>query len=359
MVNNTKNRYEWIELAALLRNDKMVRGEYVRIDDTNAIKTWREKFTNCDVFTSVCSYAEPNHTSEFIEPVFFDIDCQTDLKAAQANTLSLCIMLMERVSVPQESLDIYFSGNKGFHVLVPCEVFDAFYSQFILKLYKTIAQKVQQYGVSFLDNSVYTNHRIWRMPNSINTKSGLFKIPLTFEELRDMDIKGIQKLAQSPRPDDSLAISKTCEKSVQWYRKSINYFENQPKKFQNSSKKINQEFKKGWQMLPCIKEIQQTTLTDGSRHNVYMILARYYSYLNMHHDEIIDRIENLDTRNPIRDADYIGRIVNFGLKSPGFSGCNDPHLQKYCHRENCFYAKLKNHDGKTIETKKGNLLKET
>ena len=357
MHNNQKNNvFEWIELAALLPDGKMVRSKYVRIDDAIAIKTWREKFNNHDVFASVCSYAEPNHTSEFIVPIFFDIDCPTDLKAARESTLMLCIMLMERIFVPQESLDIYFSGNKGFHVLVPCKIFDAFYSPHILTLYKGIAQKAQQRGVPYLDNAVYTNRRIWRMPNSINTKSDLYKIPLTFEELRDMDITGIQKLARSPRADDSLAISKTCKKTAQWYRTAINYFENQPAKSKNSAKKINHEFKKGWRMLPCVKKIQETTLCDGNRHHVYMILARYYSYLNMHHDEILDRIEKTDSRNPIRDTGYIERIIKFGLKRPGFSGCDDPALQKYCCNNNCFYSKLKNRDGKTIKTKERNLL---
>ena len=358
-MNNKLEKYNWIELAALLPDGKMARGEYVRTDDVNAIKIWREKFDNRDVFTSVCLYAEPNHTSEFIVPVFFDIDCPTDLKTARESTITLCIMLMERISVPQESLDIYFSGNKGFHVLVPCKEFDAFHSPHVLTLYKAMAQKAQQYGVTFLDHAVYTNRRIWRMANSINTKSGLFKIPLTFEELRDMDITSIKVLARSPRPDDSLAITKTNEQTAQWFRAAINYYQNQPKKSQGPSKNINQEFKKGWRMLPCIKEIQESILTDGSRHHIYMIMARYYSYLNMHHDEIIDRIVRLDTRNPIRDTDYIERIVNFGLKRPGFSGCNDPQLQKYCHSNNCFYAKLKNRDGKTIKTKERNLFKET
>lgn len=344
MVNNKHYLYNWIELAARLPDGNMARGKYVHIDNTNAIKAWGEKHENRDIFSSICIYAESNHTSDHIIPIFFDIDCPTDLKAAQESTITLCIMLMERTTVPQECLDIYFSGNKGFHVLIACEVFNAIHSPHVLVLYKAMAQKAQQHGVSCLDLSVYTNRRIWRMPNSINTKSGLYKIPLTFEELRDMDIAGIQELARSPRPDDSLATPKPCEQTAHWYRNAINHFENQPKKSKSHAKQINQEFKKGWRMLPCVKEIENATLCDGNRHHTYMLLARYYSYLNMHHDEIFDRIEKIDNRNPIHDADYIERIIKFGLKSPGFSGCNDPQLHKHCHGSDCFYAKIKNRD---------------
>ena len=357
MKNNQKNNvFEWIELAALMPDGKMARGKYVRINDFNALKTWAGKFDNRDVFTSVCSYVEPNHTSEFIVPVFFDIDCPTDLNAARENAITLCLMLMDRTSVPQESLDIYFSGNKGFHVLVPCKIFDAFYSPHVLTLYKAMAQKAQQYGVPFLDNAVYTNRRIWRMANSINTKSGLFKIPLTFEELRDIGITGIQKLARSPRADDSLAICKTYAQTAQWYRTAISYFESQPVKSKNHAKNINHEFKNGWRMLPCVKKIQETTLCDGSRHHIYMILARYYSYLNMHHDEILDRIERIDAHNPVRDPDSIERFVKFGCEHPGFSGCDYNVLQKYCHNSDCFYAKLKNRDGKAIKNQRKQFL---
>ena len=357
MVNNMEQHlYEWIELAALMPGGKMARGKYVNINNFNAIKTWAGKFDNRDIFTSICRYTESNHTSEFIVPVFFDIDCPSDLNAARENALTLCIMLMERISVPQESMDIYFSGNKGFHVLVPCKIFDAFYSPHVLTLYKAMAQKAQQYGVPFLDNAVYTNRRIWRMANSINTKSGLFKIPLTFEEIRDMDITGIQKLARFRRADDSLAISKTCEQTAQWYRTAINYFENQPAKSKDHAKNTNQEFKNGWRMLPCVKQIQETTLCDGSRHHIYMILARYYSYLNMHHDEILERIEAIDRQNPIRDSDSIERFVKFGCEHPGFSGCNDDVLQKYCCSPKCFYAKLKTRDGKAIKNQRKQFL---
>ena len=109
-------------------------------------------------------------------------------------------------------------------------------------------------------------------------------------------------------------------------------------------------------MLPCAKAIQEATLGDGSRHHIYMILARYYSYLNMHHDEILERIEGIDARNPIRDADYIERIINFGQKHPGFSGCDERELQEYCRNNNCFYAKLKNRDGKNRKNQRKNII---
>ncbi len=58
-------------------------------------------------------------------------------------------------------------------------------------------------------------------------------------------------------------------------------------------------------MPPCIKAMEQAVIPDGWRHLLYLSLARYYSYLNMHPEEIQERLEALDRRNPIRDPDTI------------------------------------------------------
>jgi len=51
----------------------------------------------------------------------------------------------------------------------------------------------------------------------------------------------------------------------------------------------------------------------------------------MHPDEMQDRIEAINQRNPIRDPDSIQRAVKFGCEV----------FKRYCRIENCFYAKLK------------------
>ena len=64
------DKYHWIELAALLPNDKMVRGDFVQDNDGSAVKAWREKYDNRDIFTSIAYYADPDHRSEHIMPIF-------------------------------------------------------------------------------------------------------------------------------------------------------------------------------------------------------------------------------------------------------------------------------------------------
>jgi len=332
--------FDYIELAALSAGGIMVRNHYVRKDDPAETSKWRRRFHNTDVFSSIGFLREPNNSPACILPLHFDIDYPDDLEAARRSAIMLCEMLMDRIRLPQDSLDIAFSGYKGFHVVVDPKVFRAFYSPYALTLYRRMARRARDAGVCHLDESIYTRKRLWRLTGSRHGKSGLFKTPLTYEELRDISIDGIRKLAASPRPDDTLARHSVCEEAVEWYRRAIAVVAGL--KVQSAHTTANMKFKRGWRMPPCIKAIQDAVLPDGARHQTYLSLARFCRWIGMHPDEIRERIEALDSRNPIRDPDYIERTVGWACDRPGFPGCDDESLRRYCRPENCFYVRLKN-----------------
>ncbi len=343
MTNTLANSmsYGYIELAALLPNGKMVRGHYVRKGDYTGISGWRRRFLNTNVFGSVGIYMEPNNNSPFILPMHFDIDCPDDLEAARRSALTLCEMLVDRIRLSQDNLDIAFSGHKGFHISVAPEIFRAFHSPYTLGLYRRMARRARDAGVCHIDESIFTRKRIWRLANSRHSKTGLFKTPLSYEELRDIGIDGIKALAANPRPEDSLARHQVCEEAVEWYRRALAV---SAKLDANSKRQVggSKKFRNGWQTPPCVRLIQKTTLPDGIRHHAYATLAKFWRWINMHPDEIRERIEALDKRNPIRDPDYIPRTVGWACTHPGFAGCDDESLRRYCRPEKCFYAKIKN-----------------
>lgn len=345
MTNTLANSmsYGYIELAALLPNGKMVRGHYVRKEDFAAISAWRERYNNTDVFSSVGFYEEPDNNSACILPMHFDIDCPDDLEAARRSTLTLGEMLVDRIRLLQDNLDIAFSGHKGFHISVAAEIFRAFHSPYTLGLYRRMARRARDAGVCHIDESIYTRKRIWRLALSRHSKSGLFKIPLSYEELRDIGIDGIKALAANPRPEDSLARHQVCEEAAEWYRRALAV----SAKLDGGSRgqvSTTRRFRDGWRMPPCIKAIQEATLPDGMRHQAYLSLARFYRFIAMHPSEVQERIEALDRRNPIRDPDYIPRTIGWACTHPGFAGCDDESLRQHCRPEKCFYAKLKKND---------------
>ena len=342
-----QEQYPWIELAALLPDGKMQRHQFVRINDQKAVCQWRRDHENTDIFASISQYARPDSASSYINPLFFDIDSADDLPAAREAALQLCGRLLDNAFIPQESLELFFSGNKGFHVIVPCEVFQAFAFPHMFAFNRKLAE-IAARTVDGIDLSVYTGRRLWRLANSLHRQSRRYKIPLTYEELRDISMDGILALARKPRPDDSYALVKTCQEAIQWFRQATKgYSRRAPAGPSTSSTKSL--FSNGWRMPPCIKRIEVAVVPDGIRHALYLAMSRYYRFLNMHPEEILERLRNIDARHPIHDPDSLGRIVRFASQHPGFPGCSDPILAKYCQEEQCFYTEVRSRN-KSMES---------
>ena len=336
----TQTIFNYLEFAAHLRNGKMIRNQFFRINDSDALKLWRIQFNNTDIFTSACLYSQPSRNSPFIAGMFFDLDAHNNIEQARIDAMGMCQLLEERAKVPRDCLGLFFSGSKGFHIEVPWEVFIPEPSPYMLRLYRRMALKAVDTGVKTLDTGIYTQGRLWRKPNSINSKKNLYKIPLTYKELRDMDAAAIADLAKNPRGDDSFASCKFCQATADWYREAISVLEKQSKP-PAALPQMTLEFEQGWRVPPCIKAIEDATIADGGRHYLYTDLSRYFAFLGMHPLEILERIQKIDSRNPIPDPTSIERSVRWGYAHPGFPGCDNTSLRKYCKKEVCFYAALK------------------
>lgn len=333
--------FKWIELAGFLPDDKMLRAQFIRIDDSEAVAAWRAKFNNTDIFSSICRHEKPDWQSDFIAPLFFDIDSADNLKAARENTLILCELIMVRLKLDSDQIQICFSGYKGFHVMVPCEVFNPTPSEFTLELYKRMASNAQKQGVPFVDTSVYTGRRLWRLVNSVNGKSGLYKIPIFHKELLHLSIEILMELAKQPRTEENLSIATPNQRTIEWYKYALSCMARIKNKPHFKTTASAMDFKRGWRVPPCIKNIQQNTLPDGIRHNAYLSLARFYSWINMHPQELEEKLHLLDHKNPISDPNSIQRIINWSTEHPGFAGCENEILKRFCDKENCFYYTLK------------------
>ena len=339
-MQQTTDKYRWIELAAMLPSQKMARGEYVRLQEADKIECWRKKYNDTELFASVARYEKPDNNSESLVPLYFDIDSKDDLEGAREDAIQLCELICDRIGLGYESLEICFSGYKGFHVTVPIEVFCPRYSEHVLDLLKVMAQKAQTIGIGHLDSSVYTHKRILRLSNSKHGTSQLYKIPLMFKELRDTGMEGICILAQNPRPEDSYVQPLKNDKAVAWFEKAIQIVEKRAISLQPKPPTTN-SFQNGWRKPPCIRSVEKATIPDGIRHTLYYQLSRYYAWIGMRPDGIIEQIEEIDTRNPIEDPDYIARTVIVGCQKPGFARCENEVLKRFCDKENCFYHNLK------------------
>jgi len=128
--------------------------------------------------------------------LYFDFD--GDLHKVKSEVESF-IRFLQVEYMPIEYVQVYFSGNKGFHIGIPFKAISE--PELSIDFHKTVKKMVAKLteGFKFVDASIYQINRLFRLENTINAKSGLYKIPITFEELVIKSVDEIKQLAKSPR----------------------------------------------------------------------------------------------------------------------------------------------------------------
>ncbi|MFI5324540.1 MAG: primase C-terminal domain-containing protein, partial [Thermodesulfobacteriota bacterium] len=127
----------------------------------------------------------------------FDID-SADLTEAHESLKALLRHLHNKYSLGFKTLRIYFSGAKGFHIELPADLFNFEPSPDLHKIFKELALNLIPEG-AVIDTAIYDKMRLWRLPNTINSNSDLYKIPLLFREIFKLTIDEIKELARKPR----------------------------------------------------------------------------------------------------------------------------------------------------------------
>ncbi len=131
------------------------------------------------------------------EFVWFDID-RTDLEAARRDAARLCLRLIERYSLDDDGLLIFFSGSKGFHLGLPTDLWQPSASLTFHRTARRLAEGLAAVVQVTIDGGVYDKVRALRAPNSRHPKTGLHKRALTLDELTRLSVERIQDLAREP-----------------------------------------------------------------------------------------------------------------------------------------------------------------
>jgi len=161
--------------------------------------------------------------SYFCEFLYLDIDRNGDLLGALESTRDIVKRLYQRFQLSPKQLYIAFSGSKGFHIGLHQSLFGGFApSPHLPQQIQVLAARLlaechdltldvmqaqhaeaKKAGGNFADADlgIYNPNRLFRVINSLNKKSGRYKVGLTSEELLNLPLTEIEKLASAPRTD--------------------------------------------------------------------------------------------------------------------------------------------------------------
>jgi hypothetical protein len=135
-----------------------------------------------------------------ITDVIIDIDLQpgeTDLEIARGRASKVLDSLNKDYGVNLIYVYPNFSGSKGFHIRMPAALFGDFEpSEDLPDIVREICKEIS--GDVSIDESVFKTTGLMRVPNTPNSKSGLYAIPLTAVEITNLNISTILTKAKLP-----------------------------------------------------------------------------------------------------------------------------------------------------------------
>ena len=242
---------------------------------------------------SIAGYNGTAYTNNLV----FDLDNE-DLDKARQDVDKLLKQLSTKVGLGKDGIRnhvrVYFSGNKGFHVFVKTA---KQYSSEELKEYCSIIAE----GIESFDPVIYNKTRCFRVANTLNQKSGLYKIPISLELIRDKDgIEKIKELAKTIQSvfDTTVPMQDTSsiDAYIQYHRDHV--VKKKSVIFTGDATEINGirginnvDFSKSKNIPKCIYALSQGIMVPGKgqRHEIFLHLGNFYRNQG-HGPEVVEGI---------------------------------------------------------------------
>lgn len=282
------------------------RRKWVRISLEEAATKFVKKYSNFDVYTTVQRYRTrvPDDAEEQWCPLFFDFDVPKEqspeaFEEVRQDVLKL-VNFFGQLGVPKYLIRIWFSGKRGFHVVVEPEIFGIEPHQELTYIIKELAfNLIEILSLKHLDTKIYTIKRSWRIPNSIHASTNLFKTELYKEELETNSIEAIRERAKKPRERLYDAIdyeSITPDLKDFWMQYYTEY--DSLKELEKLKPKKTISIPKGEYPI-CVKDLLSKSIkTQGTRNRAMMVLAGFFKDGGYSLEETLQVLVNFSKKIP-------------------------------------------------------------
>lgn len=264
--------------------------------------------------------------------LLWDFDSKDNIHLAQKDAMILVDRLTKE-NIDYDSIGIYFSGNKGFHVEVKTD------KRFTPAEFKSITYNMAS-DLNTYDTAINDANRLIRLEKTKHQTTGLYKIPMSYEGLIDFSVDEIKDLAKT---DNFLYL--TIKPTI--LPDSIYLLKDKIKnpatpKVTNPIDVSELDFTKKLKGLTnCRHAIFNGFYTSGQRSNLLMALSASLKNLNTPEDHCYSLLKSADRARVNReggdrfDKKEVWNIVK-SVYSPQWNGgtytCREPGLlQDYCH----------------------------
>ncbi len=110
------------------------------------------------------------------------------------------VAVLIALGVPAAAVVVFFSGNRGMHILWPSRVFAAGPKEAFENAVGLVARAIAKRVRVSIDPHLYAALATLRAPNTCHEATGLYKIRITHDELATLTPETLKKQATRPRP---------------------------------------------------------------------------------------------------------------------------------------------------------------
>ncbi len=278
---------------------------------------------------------------------FFPVDLDhPDLGVTLEAARFLISLLTDRWIANPNALQVYFSGSKGFHLMVDSRLFGKMLPSKRLPLIldamrRHLAQELPIGLRETVDLAIKDRVRLLRLPNTIHEKSGLYKVLISPEELKTASPDQIRKLAERsrllPLTDETGFLSRVPVKENEEAAAFLKKILRQVKRM--TQKPFRYRFRRPEDLshleVPCagMQKIWVSHVEPGNRNNCAIRLASEFRLLGLSEEEAEEKLFAWNRMNSIELPPHeLHNVIRSAYQHP-FPyryGCGDSILRSFC-----------------------------
>lgn len=313
------------------------RGHYIPY---RTISSFIENRNRYSVFCSAYRYNTTDIAkSDLYGDLYLDFDDIDSFNKVRADALTALSYLKIVYHINENQIKIYYSGNKGVHIIVPAVILGIEPMPLLNGVFKTIALSIKSFTPNkTVDTQIYDNKRMFRIPNTIHEKSKLYKIPLTPEELRNLSEEQIKVLAQQQREIQLNTIYETNNIAQKQFQRAIEEYY-----VLDKESKKDKRFKTKYNFTPpCIQYILENGAIEGQRNITIACLTGFCKNSGKSLNETIEFISDWNSNNAKPTGDQeMKKTIKSIFNGEKIYGCTTLKLISVCDESRCKLSKKK------------------
>ena len=321
------------------------RGEYILCEEVgNFAASHNFRSTFCSAYRYNSSELEK---ASLFGDLYLDLDDENNFENVREDAKAVLSYFKIVYKIDPTDIDIYFSGKKGLHMIVPAHILGIEPDPHLNEIFKYIVSSISGYTPhKTVDLKIYDNRRLFRIPNTIHGDTGLYKVPLTVDEIMHASIDEIRTKAMSPVAKIRVKEYETNNTAKKTYQSAVEECAKVMKEMRKD-KRYNMSINF---IPPCIQHILDEGASVGQRNITIACLTGFYKAYGKSMNETIDIISEWNSKNQSPTGmSELKRTVQSMFSGQKMFGCSTISTLTTCDPANCRFGNRRNNGQRQSE----------